>query len=118
MKKLAVIHSIFIVIFSLSLIFAAQWPVQGGSKIRGKIRFGYLQSDLHQLPCWVAIEKGFYKNQGLDVEIAGIFKAGPEEMSAFSGGSLDIGYVGEAPATTARSARRRPFAAAHSSRAA
>ena len=35
------------------------------------------------------------------MEVAGIFKAGPEEMSAFAAGALDMGYVGEAPATTA-----------------
>ncbi len=61
----------------------------------------YLQGDLHHLACWVALEKGFFKDEGLDVEIAGIFRAGPEEMSAFAAGSLDIGYVGQAPATTA-----------------
>jgi NitT/TauT family transport system substrate-binding protein len=66
-----------------------------------KVRLGYLQNDLHQLPCWVAIDKGLYSSQGLDVEVAGIFNAGPEEMSAFASGSLDIGYVGVAPATTA-----------------
>lgn len=65
------------------------------------VRIAYLQSDIHQLACWVAIEKGYYKNEGLDVEVAGIFKAGPEEMSAFAAGELDMGYVGEAPATTA-----------------
>ncbi|MEJ2586596.1 MAG: ABC transporter substrate-binding protein [Deltaproteobacteria bacterium] len=65
------------------------------------IRIAYLQSDIHQLACWVAMEKGFYKDAGLEVEVAGIFKAGPEEMSAFAAGALDMGYVGEAPATTA-----------------
>jgi NitT/TauT family transport system substrate-binding protein len=35
------------------------------------------------------------------VEVAGIFKAGPEMMSAFAAGALDMGYVGVAPATTA-----------------
>ncbi len=30
-----------------------------------------------------------------------IFKAGPEEMSAFAAGELDLGYVGQAPATAA-----------------
>ncbi len=68
---------------------------------KAPIRIAYLQSDIHQLACWVAIEKGYYKNEGLEVEVAGIFKAGPEEMSAFAAGALDMGYVGEAPATTA-----------------
>lgn len=68
---------------------------------KAPIRIAYLQSDIHQLACWVAIENGYYKDEGLDVEVAGIFKAGPEEMSAFAAGALDMGYVGEAPATTA-----------------
>ncbi len=65
------------------------------------IRIGYLQADIHQLACWVALDKGFYQDEGLKVEVAGVFKAGPEEMSAFIAGELDMGYVGEAPATTA-----------------
>ncbi len=65
------------------------------------IRLGYLQSDLHHLPLFTALEKGFFEEAGLAVEVAGVFKAGPEEMSAFSAGELDIGYVGQAPATAA-----------------
>ncbi|MFO7987466.1 MAG: ABC transporter substrate-binding protein [Desulfatiglandaceae bacterium] len=74
-------------------------PVAAGAE--EPIRIAYLQSDIHQLACWVALEKGYYKEAGLNVEVAGIFKAGPEEMSAFAAGELDMGYVGEAPATTA-----------------
>ncbi len=65
------------------------------------VRIAYLQSDIHQLACWVAMEKGFFQEEGVKVKIGGIFKAGPEEMSAFASGALDMGYVGEAPATTA-----------------
>jgi NitT/TauT family transport system substrate-binding protein len=65
------------------------------------VRTAYLQSDIHHLAFWVALEKGFYKEAGVDVEVAGVFKAGPEIMTAFSAGELDMAYVGEAPATTA-----------------
>ena len=65
------------------------------------IRLAYLQNDIHHLACWVALEKGFYAQEGLEVTVAGIFKAGPELMTAFSAGALDMAYVGEAPATTA-----------------
>ena len=65
------------------------------------IRLAYLQNDIHHLACWVALEKGFYSQEGLEVNVAGIFKAGPELMTAFSAGALDMAYVGEAPATTA-----------------
>jgi NitT/TauT family transport system substrate-binding protein len=84
----------------LVLVFtgAGCWP--GGDRDK-KIHLAYLQSDLHHLPVFVALEKEFYKEAGLDVEIAGVFKAGPEEMSAFGAGGLDAGYVGQAPATVA-----------------
>jgi sulfonate transport system substrate-binding protein len=65
------------------------------------VRIAYLQNDIHQLPCWIALDKGLFEKEGVKVEVAGIFKAGPELMSAFSAGALDMGYVGVAPATTA-----------------
>lgn len=65
------------------------------------VRLAYLQSDLHHLPAFVALEKGYFKQEGIDVKVAGVFKAGPEEMSAFAAQELDIGYVGQAPATAA-----------------
>ena len=89
--------SFLFVIISL-LVLGTPSP---GSCTQQPVRIGYLQSDIHQLACWVALEKGLYRKNGVDVEVAGIFKAGPEEMSAFAAGALDMGYVGEAPATTA-----------------
>jgi len=65
------------------------------------IRMAYLQNDIHHLPLWVALDAGFFNEQGIKVEIAGVFRAGPEIMSAFSAGALDMAYVGEAPTVTA-----------------
>jgi NitT/TauT family transport system substrate-binding protein len=65
------------------------------------IRIGYLQSDLHHLPAFVALEKKYFQDAGLNVEVAGVFRAGPELMSAFAANELDIGYVGLSPAMTA-----------------
>jgi len=64
------------------------------------LRLGYLNGDLHQLPALVALEKGLFAENGLAVKVAGIFSAGPEEMSAFRAGELDLGYVGIAPAVS------------------
>ena len=88
MKKLA-FQSLFVFFFLVGV--ASAEPV----------RIAYLQSDIHQLPCWVAMDLGFFEKEGVEVEVAGIFKAGPEMMSAFAAGALDMGYVGVAPATTA-----------------
>lgn len=87
------------VFLSVLIISMLAGTVHGGEA--DIVRIAYLQSDIHQLACWVAIEKGFFKEEGPAVEVAGVFKAGPEEMSAFASGALDAGYVGEAPATTA-----------------
>ena len=65
------------------------------------VRIGYLQADLHQLAAFVALERGLFAEAGVEVTVAGVFKAGPEEMSAIAAGELDVGYVGAAPATTA-----------------
>ncbi len=72
-----------------------------GAPAKAKVvRIGYLRNDMHQLAYFVASENGYFKDEGLDVREAGAFNAGPEEMSAFSAGQLDIGYVGAAPALT------------------
>ena len=76
-------------------------PLLGNPASTPKVRLGYLQSDLHQLAAFVALERGFFQQEGLNITIGGIFKAGPEEMTAFASGELDVGYVGEAPATVA-----------------
>ena len=62
-----------------------------------KVRIGYLLGDLHHLPFFVALEKGFYKDEGINVEIVGPFDAGTAEMDAMAASQLDIGYVGVAP---------------------
>lgn len=94
-KKVTILH-----IISLALLMIFLLPFQPLFAMQ-KVRLGYLQSDLHQLAVFVALEKGFFQKEGLDITIGGIFKAGPEEMTAFASGELDIGYVGEAPATVA-----------------
>ena len=68
-----------------------------GTKV---VRMGILRNDLHQVAYYVAKEKGFFTDEGLDVREGGAFNAGPEEMSAFSAGDLDMGYAGTAPIAT------------------
>ena len=65
------------------------------------VRIGYLLGDLHQLPFFVAQEKGFFKDEGINVQVVGPFDAGPAEMDALAANQLDIGYVGVSPAILA-----------------
>ena len=65
------------------------------------VRMAYLQNDIHHLACWVALDKKLYEQHGVTVDIRGVFRAGPEIMTAFAAGELDMAYVGEAPTTAA-----------------
>ena len=73
-----------------------------GAAASPPIRLAYLQNDLHHLALWVAMENGYFTDQGVSVEVAGVFRSGPELMTAFGAGALDAAYVGEAPATIAK----------------
>ncbi len=95
MKRVA----LHIFIFLSCLIFSPTVYSQNSSA--SLVRMAVLQNDIHHLPLWVALDEGFFKEQGINVEIAGIFRSGPEIMSAFSAGALDMAYVGEAPSVTA-----------------
>ncbi len=94
MKNLFILFLLFLGFLSFDFLQAKE--------IKDKpVRMAYLQSDIHHLPLWVALEKGLFEKEGVEVEIEGVFKAGPEIMSAFAAGALDMAYVGESPATTA-----------------
>jgi NitT/TauT family transport system substrate-binding protein len=64
------------------------------------VRIGYLLGDLHQLPFFVAQDKGFFTQEGLNIEVVGPFESGPAEMDALAASQIDMGYVGVAPAVS------------------
>jgi len=64
------------------------------------VRLGYLLGDIHQLAIPVALENGYFAQEGLNVSLVGPFTAGPALMKAFAAGELDVGYVGTPPALT------------------
>jgi NitT/TauT family transport system substrate-binding protein len=64
------------------------------------VRMGVLRNDLHQLAYFVARQKGFFAEQGIEVKEVEASTGGPEEMGAFSAGDLDMGYVGIASVAT------------------
>lgn len=90
-----------LIILAVLLIPGCVRSNSAGTNKDSIIRMAYLKNDLHQLAVWIALEEGFYKEAGLDVQVAGVFNSGPEEMAAFAARSLDIGYVGLAPAINA-----------------
>lgn len=83
------------------LLLLVSVGVSIGDDTEKAVRMGYLQNDIHHLALWTALDNDMFHQEGIKVEIAGVFRAGPEIMTAFAAGALDMAYVGEAPATTA-----------------
>ncbi len=61
------------------------------------VRIGFLTNDLHQLALMVALDQGYFDDEGLRIQLLE-FANGNVEMAGFAGGSIDIGYLGAAPA--------------------
>jgi NitT/TauT family transport system substrate-binding protein len=57
----------------------------------------FIEPDVHYDSVWMADDKGFYKEQGLDVDFRQ-FPTGVNALSAFNAGQGDIGLSGELPA--------------------
>jgi NitT/TauT family transport system substrate-binding protein len=92
-----------------SLLFTSIGSLSGCAPVApSTVRIGYLLGDLHQLPFFVAQDKGFFAQEGLNVEVIGPFESGPAEMDALAANQIDMGYVGVAPAVLA-AARKVPL---------
>ncbi|MBD3407804.1 MAG: hypothetical protein GF411_16920 [Candidatus Lokiarchaeota archaeon] len=94
-NKTAAIAITAIVISSLVLV-AVWYPTTVPD-----VRIGYLSQDLHQLALRVAVVKGWFAEEGLEVELVQ-YGNGAHEMDGFNGGQIDMGYLGAAPAITKR----------------
>ncbi len=98
--KLSVV-CVALLLASLPLLSCFTGCGGGGAVAKKRVRLGYLNNDLHQLAFYVAQQKGYFQEEGLEVEVVGVYNSGPEEMGAFQAGALDMGYVGAAPAILA-----------------
>ncbi len=90
-KKKAAIAIVIIVVSSAALV-AYWYPTTIPD-----VRIGYLSQDLHQLALRVALENGWFEDEGLKVELL-VYQNGAYEMDGFQSGQIDMGYLGVAPA--------------------
>jgi NitT/TauT family transport system substrate-binding protein len=66
-----------------------------------ELRLGYFPNVTHA-PALIGLEKGLYEKElGATLLTRQEFNAGPNEVSALLGGSLDIGFIGSGPAINA-----------------
>lgn len=75
------------------------------------IKIGALTGDLHHLPLFVALEENFFADEGLSITLQSVswFPNGNEVMIAFEAGSLDIAYLGLAPAMAHKLTQNAPI---------
>ncbi|TGV05758.1 ABC transporter substrate-binding protein, partial [Mesorhizobium sp. M00.F.Ca.ET.186.01.1.1] len=64
----------------------------GCSSTPEKIRIGEVTRSLFYAPQYVALEKGFFKEEGLDVELSTI-PGGDKVMSALLSGGIDVALL-------------------------
>jgi len=82
-------------LFSLGLAtgLAVMTFLAGCSSTPEKIRIGEVTRSLFYAPQYVALEKGFFKEEGLDVELSTI-PGGDKVMSALLSGGIEVALVG------------------------
>jgi ABC-type nitrate/sulfonate/bicarbonate transport system substrate-binding protein len=84
----------------LGLAFSAAAPAQNaGAQDTGKVVLGWT-ADLQTAPVAIALEKGFFKEAGLEVNSVR-FVAGRAALEALLGGQLDLAFMAEYPPTIA-----------------
>jgi NitT/TauT family transport system substrate-binding protein len=101
MKKAAV------VLTALALLAAPP-----GGAAAEKLRLGYVRGDLHHLAAHIAAGKGFFGEEGLEVEVAEPFESGAAVAAALGAKSIDVGYLNLAPGLTALAERTADLRAA------
>lgn len=84
------------------LMFCAALGTSQAATAQQKIRFAYLKSTT-LIPFFFAQEKGYFKAEGLEVELVAV-PGGPAVAAAIAGGSADIGYAAPSPIAIARQA--------------
>ncbi len=82
---------------------AAETPAApaAGAAPAAELRLGYFPNITHA-PALIGVDKGFFASElGATKLTPQTFNAGPEEVSALLGGSLDAGFIGSSPAINA-----------------
>ena len=82
-------HLGFLIAFSVSLLFTVSVAAQD----RPKLFLGASSKTLGYSPLWVGTKKGFFEQQGLDVQLV-LLRGMPMTVQALSAGSLHIGSCG------------------------
>jgi NitT/TauT family transport system substrate-binding protein len=91
---------------ALALAFTAASPRAAEGKLeKTSVKLGLSVPTASHLPIYIAKEKGFFKEEGLDADLV-VFRAAPELLAAYLAGSVDFAFTGPTEVFTAREAGR------------
>ncbi|WP_410768575.1 ABC transporter substrate-binding protein [Fontibacillus sp. BL9] len=82
-----------ILALALVLLFAGALVGCGGGKKTTTVKIGEVTRSVFYAPQYVALEKGFFKEEGLDVELQ-TTAGGDKTMTALLSGAIDVALVG------------------------
>lgn len=104
-RVLAVTLSVLAVVAGCSRVDRSDGPAPGtstGGTLAGEVRLGYFPNVTHA-SALIGLDKGYFTQElGEGTKLVPTkFNAGPDEVSALLGGSLDIGFIGSGPAVNA-----------------
>ncbi len=91
-KKRIKISFVIVMIFSLILTFGCTNSGDNDGKIE-KVRLAEVTHSIFYTPLYVALEKGFFQEEGLEVELT-LAAGGDKTMTALVSGSADVILVG------------------------
>ncbi|SHH72683.1 ABC transporter substrate-binding protein [Pollutimonas bauzanensis] len=78
-----------VLMIAAAVAISAALPASASADAGAKVRIGSSVRSLFSLPLYVADQKGYFKEEGLDVEIS-FFRGGPPATAALLGGSIDL----------------------------
>src|SRR4030042_2703600 len=77
----------------LMLVFAITLCTSGVAVAANKVKVGYLHTLAVDGQFWIGVHKGYFAEQGLEMEPI-VFTSGVPLMQALSGGSVDVAIMG------------------------
>ena len=77
----------------IALLLLFTWGLSGCAGGASKVKIGEVTRSVFYAPQYVALEKGFFKEEGLDVELQ-TTAGGDKTMTALLSGAIDVALVG------------------------
>lgn len=92
-KKIYIIFSIFLILFAAVILYIGDKFNNNDTSNLEKIRLAEVTHSIFYAPLYVAIENGYFEDEGIDIEL--ILTSGADKVSAaVLSNSVEVGFAG------------------------